>query len=220
MTNPREGYYPTGYQRQIMSPSIRKATEADEAALSRICLLTADAGVSAESLHDYPELPGLTYSVPYVKLPTTWAFVLVDGDAVIGYIVGSKDTRAYEKYAEDWWLGLAAKYPVSLASKPADEQYMKKFTNMHTASDALINFAAAHLHINILDGYQGQGWGKRLITTAIEYLKGEEVEGKGIWLGLDPRNLKAKAFYERLGFRAIEGAAENELGVRFADYRG
>jgi len=206
-----------------MSIFIRKAVESDAPALSRICLLTADAGASAEHLHDYGELPGLVYAVPYVKLPTTWGFVMVDeakDNLVVGYTIGSKDTRAYERYAaETWWPVLAEKYPPSLGKKPADVRYMNLLRNMPTASDANIAFAAAHLHIDILEEYQRQGWGRRLIETAVEYLKGENIEGEGVWLGMDPRNLNARKFYERLGFMGIEGADENNMGLKFKDYK-
>jgi hypothetical protein len=76
----------------IMPISIRQASVDDAPALSRICLLTADAGKSAEDLHNFPELPGLLWAVPYVHLPTTWGFVMVDeiNGEVVGYIVGSK----------------------------------------------------------------------------------------------------------------------------------
>ncbi|KAH0587723.1 hypothetical protein J132_00529 [Termitomyces sp. J132] len=205
-----------------MTLTIRKATEADEAAVSQICLLTGDAGKSAKHLHDYGELIGLVYAVPYLKLPTTWAFVLVDeakNNAVVGYILGSKDTRAYEEYAaEHWWPVLAEKYPPSIAKMPGDVHYINLFGKMHTASDANIAFAAAHLHIDILEEYQGQGWGRKLMSTAIEYLKGENVAGEGVWLGIDPRNTKAKAFYSKLGFERIEGADENQFGIKFAEY--
>ena len=40
---------------------IRKAAKGDAPALSRIWLLTANAGSSAEALHDFSELPGLVY---------------------------------------------------------------------------------------------------------------------------------------------------------------
>ncbi|KAF5344134.1 hypothetical protein D9758_008821 [Tetrapyrgos nigripes] len=203
-----------------MTLTIRKAVESDTSALSRICLLTADAGSSAESLHDYGELPGLVYAVPYVKLPTTWGFVLVDeSDEAVGYILGSRDTRAYEEHAaQHWWPNLAEKYPPSTAVKPADERYMKLLRNMHVAPEANIAFAAAHLHIDILSEYQKQGWGRKLIETAVEYLKGEQVEGEGIWLGMDPRNTEARKFYERLGFKDIEGAPVGNMGIKLADF--
>ncbi|RDB22807.1 Pheromone-regulated membrane protein 10 [Hypsizygus marmoreus] len=203
-----------------MPITIRRATEADAPALSRICLLTAQAGTSAEHLHDFGELPGLAYAVPYVKLPTTWGFVMEDDltKEVVGYIVGSKDTRAYEAYAaEHWWPALVEKYPTSLAKKPGDVHYMKLFRKMHTAPEANIAFAAAHLHIDILEPYQRQGWGRKLITTAIEYLKEENIVGDGVWLGMDPRNEAARKFYLRLGFKNIEGADENQLDLSPTD---
>ncbi|KAJ7498776.1 acyl-CoA N-acyltransferase [Mycena latifolia] len=199
-----------------MSLAIRRATEADAPALSRICLLTADAGKSAHALHDYPELPGLVYAVPYVKLRTTWAFVLVDEskELVVGYIVGSKDTRAYEQYAgEHWWPAQAEKYAPSAMVREADRRYANLLRNMHTAADANITFSPAHLHINILEEYQGQGWGRKLIQTAVDYLKGEGMPG--VWLGMDPRNTNARKFYTRLGFSGFEGSLPDDVGLRF-----
>ncbi|KAJ7929919.1 acyl-CoA N-acyltransferase [Mycena leptocephala] len=200
-----------------MSVTIRRATSADEPSLSRICLVTADAGISAEPLHDFSELPGLVYAVPYVHLPTTWAFVLVDGskdELVIGYIVGSTDTRAYEQYAaEHWWPVQAEKYPPSAMVKEGDKHYSGLLRNMHTAPAANIAFSPAHMHINILDGYRGQGWGRKLVQTAVDYLKGEGLNR--LWLGMDPRNKEARKFYERLGFAGFEGSSPNDVGLIF-----
>jgi len=197
---------------------IRKAAKGDTAALSRICLLTANVGTSAEELHDFGELPGLVYAVPYVTLPTTWGFVLEDEahNEVVGYILGSTDTCAYERYAaEHWWPSLAAKYPPELPTKAGDVQYAKLLRNMHTTPDVNISFSPAHLHINILPDYQKQGWGRRLIATAIEFLKDEEGV-PGVWLGLNPKNEGARKFYERLGFKVIDGSDANYMGLRFA----
>ncbi|TRM67663.1 acyl-CoA N-acyltransferase [Schizophyllum amplum] len=199
-----------------MPISIRKATEDDTVALSRICLLTADAGKSAETLHEFGALPGLVFAVPYVTLPTTWAFVLQDDDtgAAVGYVVGSTDTRAFEAYAQEhWWPRWAAEYPPERMTRPADVKYAHLLQNMFTASEACMGFAPAHLHINILDAYQDKGWGRRLIERAVEHLKGEGIEG--VWLGMDPRNMSARTFYEKLGFREIEGADKNNMGLKF-----
>ncbi|KAJ3500993.1 hypothetical protein NLJ89_g9541 [Agrocybe chaxingu] len=204
-----------------MPVKIRRATESDEAALSRICLLTADAGVSAEPLHDFGELPGLVYAVPYVKLPTTWGFVLEDDvtSQVVGYILGSTDTRAYERYAaEHWWPPLAEKYPPETMVKPGDQNYSKLLRNMHIAPDANVAYSPAHLHIDILEAYQQQGWGRKLIAAAVEFLRGEGING--VWLGLDPRNEGARKFYTRLGFGLVEGAPDNnQMGLKFADFK-
>lgn len=201
---------------------IRPATEQDEQALSKICLLTADAGNSAVHLHDYAELPGLVYAVPYIKLPTTWGFVLEDTDTkeVVGYILGSKDTRAYETYAQEyWWPPLVEKYPPSIATKSGDMHYTNLLRNMHTAPQPNVDFSPAHLHIDILPAYQKQGLGRQLIRRAVEHLRNEGLEG--VWLGMDPRNVGARAFYERIGFRQVEGAPDaNQFGLRFDDWRG
>ncbi|KAF8205092.1 acyl-CoA N-acyltransferase [Pholiota molesta] len=198
---------------------IRKATPDDEQSVSRICLLTANAGTSSEALHDFVELPGLVYAVPYLKLPTTWAFVLEDETSkeIVGYVVGSTDTRAYERYAaEHWWPPLADKYPREHAVKSGDIQYAELLRNMHTAPDANIVFSPAHMHINILETHQKQGWGKKMIATAVGFLIGEGLQG--VWLGVDPRNENAKIFYRRLGFGQIAGADENQLGLRFGEF--
>jgi len=204
-----------------MALRIRKATEDDAPSLSRICLLTAfklNAGTSSEDLHDFGELPGLVYAVPYVKLPTAWAFVLEDdASEVVGYVVGSTDTRAFEKYAaEHWWPPLVAKYPPDKVAKAADIQYAERLRNMDTAPDPNIAFSPAHLHINILDKHQKQGWGRKLIATAARFLIGEGVQG--VWLGVDPRNECAKIFYQRVGFTQVDGADANQLGLRFDEF--
>ncbi|KAJ3491456.1 hypothetical protein NLI96_g696 [Meripilus lineatus] len=59
-------------------PFIRRATQADSPALSKICLLTADAGQSGEHLHTMGELPGLMWAEPYVHVPSAVGFVIVD----------------------------------------------------------------------------------------------------------------------------------------------
>ncbi|KAF5322094.1 hypothetical protein D9619_000813 [Psilocybe cf. subviscida] len=205
----------------MTSLRIRRATGDDESCLSRICLLTADAGKSAEARHDFKELPGLVYSVPYVKLPTTWAFVLEEEETkeVVGYVVGSTDTRAYEHHAsEEWWPVLAPKYPVENATKPGDIHYSKLLREMNTATDSSVAFSPAHLHINLLDNHQRKGWGRRLIGAAVEYLKGEGLEA--VWIGMDPRNEEARKFYTKVGFKEIVGADSNHLGLRFADFEG
>jgi len=204
-----------------MSLIIRKATQEDEAALSKICLLTADAGNSAEHLHDYPELPGLVYAIPFVRFPSTWGFVLEDEltKNVVGYILGTKDTRAYEAYtAEHWWPVLAEKYPPSIATKPGDVYYTGLFRNMYTIPQTNIDFSPAHLHIDILPEYQRKGWGKKLIGTMVEHLRGEGLDG--VWLGMDPRNVTARGFYKRLGFTGVPGSDEFQLGLKFVDWQG
>jgi len=200
-----------------MAPIIRPATKADEAALSNICLLTADAGKSAKDLHTDPALPGLIYSLPYVNLESTWSFVLDNDGEVVGYVLGAFDTRKFEESAEmKWWPSLRARYGPLLHDPnaeltAADKKYIKTIMAFPRAGDAEIAFAHAHLHINLLPSHQRQGWGRRLIGRAVEHLKENDVHS--VWLGMDTRNTEAATFYRRLGFRKMEGAKEGVVGI-------
>lgn len=194
---------------------IREATESDAPLLSKICLLTADAGKSAETEHDFGELPGLIFAVPYVKLPKTWGFVLEDESAgeVVGYVLGSTDTRSFE-HAREHWLGtIVGNYSNEVITKLSDKQYVGMLKNMDKAPDTCVNFSPAHLHISILEPYQRKSGGRKLMERAIEHLKGEGIDA--VWMGVDPRNHDARKFYDRLGIKKLEGGAENELGLRF-----
>ncbi|KDN34063.1 hypothetical protein RSAG8_12851, partial [Rhizoctonia solani AG-8 WAC10335] len=121
--------------------SIREASPADIPDLTRICLLTANAGQSAESMHQYPELLGGLYIEPYLKLSPTFGFVLVDTpeegketvlgyllaptfgfvlvdtpeegkETVLGYLLATPDSRRHEAAAEkESYPPLRTKYP-------------------------------------------------------------------------------------------------------------
>ncbi|KZT12760.1 acyl-CoA N-acyltransferase [Laetiporus sulphureus 93-53] len=211
------------------STYIREVAASDSAALSRICLLTGDAGKSAEHLHDYDELPGLIYAEPYARLPAAFGFVMVDpakSDEVVGYILGTHDTRAFEREAvESWFPKIRERYPYHETpahpddpTKPLsndDARYVRLLHHPPHASSLYIQFSPAHLHIDILPEYQRQGWGRTLIARAVKHL--EEKGLTRVWLGLDPRNTGAKRFYEKLGFRELEGAPDGTMGLEFED---
>ena len=219
---------------------IRSTTPADSPAVSRICLLTADAGVSAESLHTVGELPGLMYAEPYLHLPDCYAFVLVDpsngkeGEGeVVGYVLGSSDTRSFEQSRLiKWFPPYYEKYPLAAATveasddtplhlrnlTPQDKHYIRMIHNPQIATPGQIAFSPAHLHINILPQYQHQGWGRKLIGRAVKYLREEEGLER-LWLGMDPRNANAKKFYARLCFKEIPGTPVGTVGLRFEDWR-
>ncbi|KAI9466863.1 acyl-CoA N-acyltransferase [Lactarius psammicola] len=214
-----------------MSFAIRPVASEDITTISRICLLTADAGRSAEALHRHGELPGLVWALPYVLLPPmtarTWGFVLVDTSAsdddhttraVKGYILGTSDSRAYEAVAEmEWWPPLRIRFPLESGGDErtgADEQYVDI---IHRAPDpaheACLAVSPAHMHINLLPEVQGRGWGRELIGKAVDHLRGQGIGS--VWLGIDERNTSARKFYEKVGFKGIMGAPNNQLALDF-----
>jgi len=214
-----------------MSFVIRPVASEDITAISRICLLTADAGRSAETLHRHPELPGLVWALPYVLLPPmtarTWGFVLVDTSApdndhttsaVKGYILGASDSRAHEAATEaEWWPPLRIRFPLEGAGDERTEADEKCISIIHRAPDpahkACLAVSPAHMHINLLPEVQRRGWGKKLIGKAVDHLRGEGIGS--VWLGLDKRNTSARKFYEKVGFKGISGAPNSNMALYF-----
>jgi len=216
--------------------TIRPVVPEDSPALFRIALLTGDAGQSAESLHRHHELIGLLWAVPYASLTPetahTWGFVLVDDAAleddcstktVKGYIVGTSDTRAYEAATEaDWWPSLRTRFPLSNSGDErtkADQEYIDLIHRApDPALDSCLAVSPAHMHINLLPEVQRRGWGRKLIGCAVGHLRERQIDA--VWLGLHERNIAARKFYERLGFRGIQGAPSNMMALDFETWTG
>lgn len=215
--------------------TIRPVVPEDTPALSRICLLTGDAGQSAESLHRHCELPGLLWALPYVSLPSetahTWGFVLVDDavdndhttNTIKGYIVGTSDTRAYEAITEaEWWPSLRIQFPLSSNGDERTKADQKYTDLIHRAPDvaleACLAVSPAHMHVNLLPEVQRRGWGRRLIGRVVEHLREQHINA--VWLGMDERNTAARQFYERIGFQGIKGAPSNLMALDFETWKG
>jgi ribosomal protein S18 acetylase RimI-like enzyme len=200
-----------------MPLAIRPATLQDTPALSRICLLTADAGQSAEELHTVKDLPGTVSALPYVNLSSCWGFVLVDsdgpqGDQVVGYVLGSSWVRKFEAEAEEkWWPRMRELYPVSTATgattsstvtdnapsmqyTPSDIYYFNFIAHPTTTGQDVIDAAGpAFMLIGILPDYQRQGWGRQMVEAAARKVREDlgNVKGSWIWAWNDSRNEEA-----------------------------
>ena len=59
----------------------------------------------------------------------------------------------------------------------------------------------AHLHIDILPGYQRMGLGSQLMDALTNHLRGKGV--RGVMLGVGSTNEKGKNFYKKYGFRQV-----------------
>ncbi|KAF8747395.1 FR47-like protein, partial [Rhizoctonia solani] len=207
----------------IMSYTVRPVTPADRPVLSRICLLTGDAGQSAEGEYHYSELLGLVYAEPYAVVEPHFGFVLVDdvsGD-VVGYVIGTTDTRAFERNIEnDWYKGLRGKYtkdPYPQGSTSSDKHMINLIHNPDTAPDEIIAVSQAHIHIDLLPAAQGQGWGTKLIGKAVEYLKSQGNDS--LFVGIDSRNARARSFYLAIGFEGVKTAHGEYFRLGFDQWR-
>jgi ribosomal protein S18 acetylase RimI-like enzyme len=185
-------------------PRIRPFRPGDEPALADICLRTADAGADATGILDDDELWAEIFVLPYVARHPDCAFVLESDDGrVVGYVVGTPDTDAFEAWFRDeWWPEHGARWPRpegAPAGEPArqDSTLRYAYARRPGAEPYAVDYPA-HLHIDLLPDVQGGGWGRRLIATLADELRRRGVTG--LHLSAADTNAGAIAFYPRVGF--------------------
>ncbi|WP_223189583.1 GNAT family N-acetyltransferase [Nonomuraea terrae] len=188
---------------------IRPFEPFDLAGMYRVCLETGDSGRDATPLYRDPELLGHVYAGPYPIADPGLTWVAYDDQGLLGYVVATADTAAFEQWLEEaWWPGLRARYPRRLAADPGDgTQDWRRVAHLHdpprTPAD-MLHAHPAHLHIDLLPRGQGAGQGRRLMMTLIEALRARGVPG--LHLGVGSGNPRAFAFYLAMGFQEARRA--------------
>jgi ribosomal protein S18 acetylase RimI-like enzyme len=191
--------------------TIRRYQPADLDDLYSICVRTADSGQDATSLYRSPRLPGEIWAAPYGVFEPDLAFVAEDSAGVGGYILGALDTEAFEDRLErDWWPALRTRYPqpseADAARLTAPElAALQDIHHPFRANPELAMRFPSHLHIDLLPRLQGRGLGRHLMETLIAALR--ERGSRGVHLFVSRRNVRAVAFYQRLGLSEIAGDA-------------
>ncbi|MDT0158442.1 GNAT family N-acetyltransferase [Microbacterium sp. ARD32] len=196
---------------------IRPYRPSDREALYEVCVRTADAAGDATGLFRDDRLWGDVFAAPYAERHPDLCWVVESDDGrTIGYVVATDDTDAFETWFRDeWWPGVAARYPFSGEDEATREDGIIGYATArgpgrekHTAQ------YPAHLHIDLLPETQGQGLGRRLIETLFDELRRRGVPG--LHLGMNPENVGAGAFYERIGMHRLDAGPETTMyGVRF-----
>lgn len=175
---------------------------------------TGDAGGDARGLWSSETLLADLFARPYVVLEPEMAFVLDDGQTVVGYVIGTAHTvRFVADYRERWLPGLARRWPRPPRPPVTDEQRLLAtgFDPERMLAPELAPYPA-HLHVDIAPEHQGGGHGRALIET---FLQAAAAAGApAVHLGMDPANTGARAFYDRLGFHevAVAGTGATFLG--------
>lgn len=186
----------------------------DAAGVDDVCVRTGDAGGDARGLWSSETLLADLFARPYVVLEPEMAFVLDDGQTVVGYVIGTADTvRFVADYRERWLPGLARRWPRPPRPPVTDEQRLLAtgFDPKRMLAPELAPYPA-HLHVDIAPEHQGGGHGRALIET---FLQAAAAAGApAVHLGMDPANTGARAFYDRLGFHevAVAGTGATFLG--------
>ncbi len=193
-----------------MTFAIRPTHLSDLPWLYRICLLTGAAGEDATPRFRDPDLLGHIFAAPYAVFEPQTCFVLTRDGAPCGYVLGAPDSAAFaERCEREWYPALRARYPLLAEDDASEDASMIRSIHASRHECDLPGYPA-HLHIDLLPHAQGQGWGRKMIQTLAAALRERGVPG--VHLGVGARNTRAIAFYQRVGFHAVERA---EWGVMF-----
>lgn len=185
-------------------PTIRAYRDSDHAAVYDVCVRTADAGGDARGQYSTDDLMPDFFAGPYVYLEPQLAFVLDAGGRAVGYIIGTSDTpRFVAQYREKWIPLLADRYPEPTGEPATPDDVM---IALHYWPERMLvpEVAAypAHLHIDLLPPYQGNGFGRALVQRMFAALAAEGVAA--VHVGMVTANSGARSFYDKLGFHVID----------------
>ncbi|MEQ1953661.1 GNAT family N-acetyltransferase [Mesorhizobium yinganensis] len=187
---------------------LRHATEADHAALRKICLETGDAGEDATAREDDPDLIGEIYSVPYQVFEPDFAFVVDGPSGVVGYLLGAPDTASLcARLETDWYPSLqhhVADPGPDTAHWQGSDWARRRIHHPDLAIPAAIAAFPSHGHIDLLPPARGKGIGRKCIGFLENRLA--ETGSTGLWLEVHPRNAKAQRFYTSLGYQHVPEA--------------
>ena len=185
---------------------IRRATADDERGAFYVCLKTGDHGSDGEPLYrDDPDALGRVFVGPYLAFEPELSLVLEDDAGICGYALGALDSRAfYGRYEARWRPALCARY----ADPAGDSGEWTPVQHVHHTYHHPDYFCPepydeypSHLHIDLLPRAQRRGYGRRLLEQNMSTLR--RLGSPGVHLGVSERNVRARRFYEHLGFREL-----------------
>ena len=193
---------------------IRHATEEDMGAIYEIAAATGDAGADARHLHPNAQIIGDIFAIPYLKISPQLCFVLVSDNCTQGYCVGTNNTQAFEEaMATEWWPQLREKYqkpdPAQKANWTRDEHWRSRIHSTAGTPADLAERYPGHLHANISMDLRGKGCGAELVAAWLQAAGQEGVSAAHV--GVDPRNKGGFAFWQKQGFRRLQGIDDGGL---------
>jgi ribosomal protein S18 acetylase RimI-like enzyme len=170
--------------------------------LYSICVLTGDSGLDSTHLYTDPNMQGDFFAAPYAILEPDLTFVLTDETGACGYVLGTRDSKAFEAFMNTVWLPpLRAKYAITNSSLPSELWLLELIAAGYSVPENS-ELYPAHLHIDLLPRAQGHGMGRKIMTVFLNRLR--ELEVSGVHLGVGKKNLNATQFYKHLGFQKLE----------------
>jgi ribosomal protein S18 acetylase RimI-like enzyme len=192
-------------------PTIRLYREADRDSVFDVCLRTGWAGGDARGFYQDQDLLPDIFAAPFAALEPDLAFVLDNGERVVGYVVGTSDTVRFAKQFRERWLpSVAERHPRPTDKPTSHDEVMANL--LHNPESMIIPDLAdypGHLHIDILPEYQGRGYGRELMRAQLTAL--HRAGAPRVFLGMLTANTAARVFYEKAGFHLVPVANSGPL---------
>lgn len=201
-----------------MNEIIRPYRPEDEAAVSAITYRTGFKGedLTGRRYFDDQRLFFYLFIYYYAHFEPEHFFVieLVDAGVVAGFICGSPDSSAQEQHFLStmmWRIALRAfcvtlwRYPRTFKTFFALFRMLREIEG-HDKKMLYAQYPA-HLHINLLPGYQRHGLGQKLIRHFEQHMIQQGADGLN--LGTTNYNHKAIPFYLKLGYTLYEQISLN-----------
>ncbi|BCJ85227.1 GNAT family N-acetyltransferase [Effusibacillus dendaii] len=187
---------------------IRPYQHADEQSVLQICYRTGFMGqdLSGTNRFNDRKLFGYLFCLFYLRYETEHCFVAVDrsnGDKVVGYILGTLDTRNQNRqfaWKMGWRIALRLLFYTGWRYTESFREviFFLKGARSKIEPNPLYKVYPAHLHINVLPEYQHCGIGSKLLDRFEQHVRKSGVAG--IHLSTSNRNLKAIPFYRKKGY--------------------
>jgi GNAT superfamily N-acetyltransferase len=179
---------------------IRPYRADDLARLREICVLTGAAGGDATGRWSTDDLLPDLFLEPYVTASPEWAWVVDEGDGPVGYLVAVPSTRRFVSWwRAKWTPWFSERYPEPEQPYSDEDQLVRRGYDPDVLLTAEVDEYPAHLHIDLLPGHQGRGYGRALIENML-ITSLAKAGVPGVHLTMDPANTPARAFYEAVGF--------------------
>ena len=185
---------------------IRPARAGDEPGAYYVCLKTGDHGKDGEPFYrEDPDALGRIFVGPYLAYEPELSLILEDEQGICGYAFAALDSRAfYARYEAEWRPRLCAQFPEPQGD-PGGWTRAQQVHYWYHHPDYFCPepYAAypSHMHIDLLERAQGQGFGRRMMEQTMDKLR--QLGSPGAHLGVSVLNKPALGFYQRLGFREL-----------------
>ncbi|GGJ65052.1 GNAT family N-acetyltransferase [Streptomyces brasiliensis] len=187
-----------------LTPAIRPYRPRDAEALADICVRTAHNGQDSRQIYPDLQLMPSIFASPYAWLEPEMTFVLDDGEGrAVGYVLGTADTsRFVQDFRTQWLPKVADRFPEPSGppGTPSEEMIWLLHHPERMILPQLTDYPA-HLHIDLLPDWQRRGYGRALMWAFLDALRARGVEA--VHLCMVNANVRARAFYDRLGFHEI-----------------